>query len=145
MREELRRIDRLTQVRIRKLHEAQLALVEADREAAALLQIVREAEAGLRAAVDEASQSEFALAGEFTFRREQIDAAQRRLLACEKRHQQAMAVRKERHEAVLEAHKGLKQMESWAESVKRTFRQEEDRRERILSDEIAARRFGLAR
>ena len=133
------RIERLITLRSRAVDIAQSSLAAAARATGLARQAQEHAEQAWLAEVAlHASASETTMA-DFTESRLMILALRQRADALVLHVQEAQAKEDQQREVLTDARRELRKLELWRDSIVESSRQESARRERVATDEIAAR------
>lgn len=136
------RVERVMQVRSRALDIARGDLATASRE---VLRIELEHEAAVTLWLERANLPvgmTFERTEMFADQREHIDSLRKRVEQLEKNLMSARAREAACRERAKRAQQELKKIETWRDSLDAQIREQESRRERKTTDELAARRLG---
>ena len=140
-KERLNRIKRLVSLRERARDQAQSALAEARRKADSDRAAVATAEEDWRQECDKEASSEGpASVRDFAEHRNHLNALRRRVEQADVKRKQSEQEEASKLSAATVAHKDLRKMEIWNENETKRIQQETNRREQLITDEIAAQR-----
>lgn len=138
-RDRLGRIAKLLTLREHALERARAAYAVADREAKERSEAASAEEARYESSVERARSLREGSVDDFLLARSEVLSARQRVESRETALAAALEQLDGRKRAVTDAHRGVRQMELYAESTQAILREEERLLDRIASDEIAAR------
>jgi flagellar biosynthesis chaperone FliJ len=139
MTRELRRIQRLRDLRSHKERAAERELAAARRAVVEAEATLREAEHSYLGAIDAAQALVEVAAPDFEMERLRVAALAKKVERAESALTAAREARETRSELLSVAHREVEQMNRWADITREVARADEQRLDRVSSDETAAR------
>lgn len=140
-KERLSRIKRLVDLRERARDHAQNALANARRKADSDRKAHTDAQNNWESECnDEESDSGVASVRDFAERRSHLNTLRRKVDRAAAKRDHSEHEEADRLEQATEAHKELRKMEIWNDNETKRIQQETNRRDQIVTDEIAAQR-----